>query len=99
MIKNLALLCLLGLSLQHYKDKCIKKDYVPICGGDGRTYKNECYMKAVGVKLAYYGECVNCEKCTGVQALVCANDGKTYTNSCWADCNGAIVVSQGACQG
>ena len=68
------------------RDRCRNRDPRPVCGGDGRTYKNICYARKARVEVAYEGECVNCESCTGERALVCANDGKTYLNSCWADC-------------
>ena len=69
-----------------------------VCGADGRTYKNPCYLEVAGVALAYNGECVNCESCSGESAPVCGNDRKTYINSCWADCKGVLVDSVGACR-
>lgn len=98
MNKQLVLLAFIGLAVADYKDKCADDDTVLECGGDGRTYLNECYREAAGVELAYGGKCTNCEYCTGVIEPVCGNDGRTYTNSCWADCNGSFVVARGNCK-
>ena len=95
MMEKLLLLTFFLFCFNAYTDRCADDDLVLLCGGNGRTYKNECYLEQAGVELAYAGKCVNCEYCTGAIELVCGNDGRTYTNSCWADCNGTFVVAKG----
>ena len=43
------------------RDRCDDNRPKPVCGGDGRTYKNPCYARKARIEIAYEGECVNCE--------------------------------------
>lgn len=97
MIRQILVLSIISQAFLSYTDICANNDPEVICGADGRTYKNKCYARRVGVEVAYFGECANCENCKGMEEPVCANDGRTYINSCWADCRGLIVLHTGKC--
>lgn len=80
----------------------------PMCGDDGKTYRNKCEMthcpKTPGVKATCLGACVNdsfCPACKGLPCSpVCGDDGITYANQCAATTcgtKGKLVASPGAC--
>lgn len=65
-----------------------------ICGADGRTYLNPCYLDCLGAgKAVHWGECkhINPKSCGCAEGKtpVCGNDMKTYENKCAASCMGA----------
>ena len=78
-----------------------------VCGNDGRTYINLCYLMVEncqkGVELSHYGGCTNATQkavtedcpsnCVTAErdGPVCGSDGKTYPSGCQANCKGKSV--------
>ena len=57
--------------------------FSPLCGVDGVTYSNSCFLSCAGVKLAYPGSCVDCKaKCPKCYKPVCGADNVTHKNLC-----------------
>lgn len=75
----------------------------PVCGSNGKTYKNKCTMICgKRASLACKGPCPCKDKCKAKcrrysTFLYCARNGRTYRNSCSMRCAGAKYKCLGRC--
>lgn len=58
-----------------------------ICGRDGFTYLNECWLGCKKVERGHLGFCIDNCHCKDDKNIVCGKDNKTYDNRCKALCN------------
>lgn len=93
-------------------DSTCPKSLKPVCGSDGSTYPNDCFLRCAGVEtsLAHEGQCDEVKvvenaselptcTCTRNMKPVCGKDGKTYSNTCLMKCSGQELKYEGPCDG
>eukprot|EP00922_Rhytidocystis_sp_ex-Travisia-forbesii_P017369 GHVS01025901.1.p1 GENE.GHVS01025901.1~~GHVS01025901.1.p1 ORF type:complete len:199 (+),score=25.26 GHVS01025901.1:490-1086(+) len=88
-------------------EACVDVEQV-VCGTDGKTYNNECYLRRKScvagnnVKFLHNGECGACvEKCESAEAPVCGDNLKKYETVCHLEkerCETGKLIAEVPCE-
>ena len=74
--------------------------YDPVCGNNGFTFFNECFLNCNKIKKSKNGSCKSTSKCpyanNVIYAPVCAS-GLTFANAALAGCAGHTEIVDGPC--
>lgn len=99
MLKKVIIFLLIKKTFQILQE-CQNLPQKKICGSNGITYKNECFIKKEkNTEIIHFGKCSNCSKCKNENIfLVCGENKKTYLNKCEANCRNIKISYFSKCK-